>query len=115
MTNIIAIGFLIAFGLFFGYRTAQSSKKREALQGGALSELFHFLAAAIMATLTPTILISIFVFRLGLLELVMLALGLFGLSLGFSFLHAIAEKPALQPAPPDDRGWTEEDARTSGL
>ena len=115
MTPILTIGFLITFGLIFGYRTAQSSKKREALQGGALSEAFHFLAAAFMATLTPTVLAGIFIMRLHLVELVALALSMFALSLGFSFLHAIAEKPALQPVVSDDTGWTEEDARTSGL
>jgi membrane-bound metal-dependent hydrolase YbcI (DUF457 family) len=115
MTDIIAITFLVLFALFFGYRTAQSSKKRESIQGGTLSEVFHFLSGAIMATLTPTILVSIFVFRLPLLQLVGLALGLFALSLLCAFLHAIAEKPALKPVVVDDTGWTEEDARTSGL
>lgn len=114
-TLVIVLG-LVVFGLVFGALTARSSEKRLKIYGGSMSRLFNYLASSAMTALAPTALISIFVFRLEILQIVLVVAGIFAITFIFITLHAIIEKPALeQMKPVEDRGWTEQDAKTSGL
>jgi len=115
--ELITFIVLVIVGIVLGYTTSRSSKQRESLHGGAAAEFFHFLNAGLVAMIAPTMLTCIFVLRLHLTELLIIAVSLFGLGLISSILHAVFEKPAiaLALANAEDAGWTEEDARTSGL
>lgn len=114
--TLFAIVFLVAFGLIFGAITARFSLQREAVHGGAIAHLFHYLAASIWAALVPTVLVSVIVLRLHLLQALGIVVILVLITLLLLFPYAAAEKPHLERlAQREDRGWTEEDARTSGL
>lgn len=116
-TQLVTLALLFVGVSFFGYRTMQSSKNREATYANMPADLFHWLAAGIMSMLAPIFLSSIFIFDLGFLQLVLLAFGLFGFALLMMLGFAYFEMPAKEKAKREqiDRGWTEEDARTSGL
>lgn len=117
MDNRVLLVFgLIGFGLIFGILTARSSEKRQKIHGGPLSRFFNYLASSTMTALTPTALISIFIFRLHLLEIALIVVGIFTATFIFLALYAIVEQPALtRLSPAEDVGWTEQDAKTSGL
>jgi hypothetical protein len=106
----LLIGLACALGL--GYFTARGSARREKIYGGQLALVFHYLGAAAMTGVLPVVLASL-----------ILGQG-FGLAfpLGVSFLatsfvalllFAVIERPAR--ARHQKHGWTEHDARTSGL
>jgi len=115
-TETIVVLFLIGFGLLFGYFTAQSSNNRQSIHSSGLPRVFHYLSAAIMSALTPTILLSIFVLHLPFVQLILLAVGLFVLAILLLIPFAVFEKPLIEKAAQaKDQGWTEENARTSGL
>jgi hypothetical protein len=66
--------------------------------------------------MTPTILVSIFVLHLGFIRAVLVALTMFILALILLLPYALLEKPALDAKTrEEDRGWTREDAISSGL
>jgi uncharacterized membrane protein (DUF485 family) len=113
----------IAFGIVFGPLTARSARRREPIYGGLLAEALSFIGSMTMVCVVPGVLGAI-IFGAGPLR---------GLIIGVSFLlttfilmlaFAIIEKAprdealARQAAEAESRkkrGWTEEDARTSGL
>lgn len=115
--QLAVILFLIGFGLIFGYLTARSSIRREKIHGGPMSFLFHYLASGLMATLPLAVLSSVFILRLHFFQIILIAIGFFAAVFLLLFLFARFEGPAYQKAMSSevDRGWTEHDARTSGL
>lgn len=114
-TEMIALIALIGIGAVFGGFTARSSIQREAIHGGPIARASNYISAALMAALTPTVLCSITVFELGLWAL-LIAVVMVILAVVALIPYAIVELPAMQAtAAREDRGWTEEDARTSGL
>lgn len=127
-TDIIAFTGLVIFGLVFGTFTARSSNKREKIRGGQVAEIFNYLACSIMAALTPTILTLVIVIHPTWQQIAGIAVSPFMQLIGVAVLmfatanlllipYAIAEKPAVDAyqLAKADAGWTEKDARESGL
>jgi len=115
-TELTTYAVLVIAALFLGTLAARSSSKREAILSGSPANIFHFLANAIMSVVTLTVLASVFVLRLDLLTIVLTIVGMVVVTLILLMIYAAFEKPALEKkAHEEDRGWTEEDARTSGL
>ena len=111
-TILIGLGIALVLGLL----TARSSNRREPVYGGPLAHLLHYLGAGLFVAILPTVLTSAFIMRTG--EMIpLLVLGFFGAAYVALLLHAIIERPALlrARAQVEDHGWTEEDARNSGL
>lgn len=111
-TPLLALLIGLGFGLVLGYFTARSSARREKIYGGQAAMIFHYIGAAAVTGVLPVVLSSLI---LG---------GGFGTAfpLAISFMltgflslviFAIIEQPArsVQLA----KGWTEQDARTSGM
>lgn len=112
----ITIVLLVAFGFgaVFGTLTARSSHRREPIRGGVLSQALNLLAASLLVAALPAVLTAVVVgvgFRVGLPLAIALIFG----SYLVLCLYALVEKPHLATPDTEDRGWTEEDARTSGL
>lgn len=128
-TNII-IGLIILIVLVLGLGTLvhKHSTQREPVYGGPLSNLFNFLTGLFFVAILPSVCMSILVFRPShvdvagitfnpvLLMIIVLAV----LSLVSAVMFAIVEKMPLEQALAEKakrqaEGWTEEDAKTSGL
>ena len=119
---------LILIALRLGWLVHQRSIARKPIRGGGISELFSFLSGLCFVSILPSILMSILVLHP---EAVVLAgmtwhpllLTVVALGLGsfvFAFVHALFERGPLEramqaEASRETRGWTEEDARSSGL
>lgn len=130
MNDSIYVLILIGLGLFIAYRTSRSANNREATQSGGLANVFNYLAAGLIAMIAPTALCSIFfihpdfmgrveVFNFNItvfVHLVIIVLAMITLALVCLIPYAILEKPYRERlAQNEDRGWTREDAETSGL
>jgi ABC-type sulfate transport system permease component len=112
----IAILIGLVSAVVLGFFTARSSARREAIHGGPLAELFHFIGAAGVTGILPMVLASL-ILRQGFELAFPLALSFMGTSLIALVLFAIVEMPAREAAEAQAaaQGWTEEKARTSGL
>lgn len=114
--ELFVLALMAAFGVFFGWRTAQSSLKRDPIHGGPGAQLFHLLGAAAFVAVLPGVLCGLV---LGVAHsIVPLAIGLIITALLSMFAYAVFERPAragIVTPLQEDRGWTEEDARKSGL
>ena len=124
--EVLAVLFLIGFALVVGAIIANISNQRDLIHGGAPSKLFNFLGAALFAVILPTILVVIFVFHpqtteiagitfYPFMQIVSIAISLSLLSYCMMLIHAMFEHPAKEKSGDLDQGWTEEDARSSGL
>ena len=105
-----------AFAIVFGPLLTRSSIRRQHIHGGIFAHIFHFIGATALVAVVPTI-IAALVFGGGFELAFPLAVSLVLASLFCMLLFAIVEKPALEAyvSHREDRGWTEEDARTSGM
>lgn len=114
---LLILPLLVILGLILGYRTAQSSQKREGIHGGPMAQIFHYLACAIFSVTTPTVLTSIFIFHVGIVRAFIIAFSMLGVAFILLILFAVFEQPARQKRTDsdDERGWTAEDALKSGL
>lgn len=133
MTDTMWILVLIVLGLFVSIKTAQGSSNREKIHGGAMSQIGNYVASAMIAMLAPTVLCNIFFIHptflgeeilmpgLGwnvtkLAHVVLIAVVMIAIAIVFLLPYALAEKPQLEKLKQqEDRGWTKEDAETSGL
>lgn len=119
---------LIVIALRLGWLVHQRSIARQPIRGGGMSELFSFLSGLCFVAILPSILMSILVLHPEAVELAGLTwhpliLTVVSLGLGsfvFAFIHALFERAPLERALQAEasrgtRGWTEEDARSSGL
>lgn len=126
--KLIGLLALIVIALRLGWLVHQRSVARKPIRGGGFSELFSFLSGLCFVSILPTILMSILVLHPDAVQLAGMAwhpliLTVVALGLGsfvFAFLHALVERGplarALQAeASRQSLGWTEEDARSSGL
>ena len=119
---------LVVIVLRLGWLVHQRSIERQPIRGGGLSAFFSFLSGLCFVAILPTILMSILVLHPAAVELAgltwhpliltVVALGLG--SFAFAFLHALFERAPLGRALQAEAsrgalGWTEEDARSSGL
>jgi hypothetical protein len=127
-TNTIGIIVLVILVLGLGYIVNQHSLKREPVYGGAPSIIFNFLTGLFFVAILPTVCMSVLVLRPEAVDVagitfnpVLLTIIIFALlSIFSSILFAIVEKTPLENALAEQAkreatGWTEEDARTSGL
>ncbi len=127
-SNIVGLAALVVIVLWLGRRVHSRSESQQPIHGGAASKSFNFLSSLCFAAILPTVLMTVIVFHPDVVKvagivwhpliLAVLALGLG--SYGFALLHAIAERGSLdrtlqQIGAQEERGWTEEDARSSGL
>lgn len=105
-----------AFAIVFGPLLTRSSLRRQPIHGGILAQFFHFLGATALVAVIPTI-IAALIFGGGFRLAFPLAVSLVLTSLFCMILFAIVERPALRAyeSQREDLGWTEKDARTSGL
>jgi len=127
-TQVLGLVALAAIAMRLGWVVQARSRRRQPLHGGALSLLFNYLSALCFVAILPTVLMTIFVLHPPavevagilwsplLLAVLTLALG----SFGFALLHALVERRPRQGAQRGQaqraaRGWTEQDARSSGL
>lgn len=116
MSTELAIVALVAIGVIFGSFVARSSNRREAIRGGAMARGSNFVSAALMAAVTPSVICSATVLELGILRALLVAVVMVALAVVALIPYAIAEIPAIEAAAQqEDVGWTEQDARTSGL
>lgn len=124
-TQQIIIVLIVLLGLGFGSRMARNSLRSKPIHNG-VARVLHYLAAALMTAVTPTVLLNVIFMRIGFVDAagehwnvivstVLVILAMVAATLLLLLVHAILEKPILDQQVDADRGWTEEDARTSGL
>lgn len=110
------IAVCLLFAAIFGPLAARSSIRREPIYGGWAARIFHFLGAALMMGVVPGVLAAL-ILGGGFGVAFPVAFSFLGLSFLALLLFAAFEKPsrAAALAQTEDQGWTERDARTSGL
>lgn len=105
---------LIFIGVYFGGMVARASVKVRPIHGGPMAHALHFAACVVMVSGAPAVLMDIFIWRM-VSPLIILA-GVIVALVGLLFAYALVEQPArARYQAPEDRGWTAEDAKTSGL
>jgi hypothetical protein len=112
--SLLALVIIVVSIAIFSVPVVRRSKSRGKVYGGGLAQTFHFIAIAAYVGVVPAFLCgsilagpSNFGFPVG--------LSLLTIALAALLAYAIAERPARATLPKEDRGWTEEDARRSGL
>lgn len=127
-TNTIGLIFLVILVLGLGYLVNKHSLERSPVHGGPLAIVFNFFSGLFFVAILPTVCMSVLVFHPGLVNVagitwnpILLIVLVFAiLSLVASFLFAVVEKAPMEAAIAEKakreaEGWTEEDAKTSGL
>ncbi len=105
----------LAIGIPLGLYVSIVSNRHESIKGGAPAKVFHAFGAVILCTALPGVLVEVFS-GAGFLNAVAFGLGSFALAFLMLCGFALFERPALQKtAVVEDRGWTAEKAKTSGL
>lgn len=119
---------LLALVAWLGWAVHRRSTGQQAIYGGAPSAIFNFLSGLCFAAILPAVCASVLVLHPDMLEvagitlspIIVIIVGLALLSLLFSILFALFERGPLERARQetalrDAQGWTEQDAKTSGL
>lgn len=127
-SNTIGLIVLVLLVLGLGYFVNQHSLNREPVYGGTPSIIFNFLTGLFFVAILPSVCMSILVLHPGHVDvagitfnpIVLIVVVLAVLSLLSSILFAVVEKAPLEQALAEKakreaEGWTEEDAKTSGL
>ncbi len=96
----------------FTVPTVRSSARRKKIYGGLLSQTFHTFGIMAYLGIMPTVLCG--TMWVGWRTSLPIGLALLVVSFLFLILFAVVERRAL-PTAAEDRGWTEQDARSSGL
>lgn len=124
----LALIALVAIVLRLGLLVHQRSRARNPIHGGALSQALNLLSGMCFVAILPTVCLSVLALHppavsfAGLtwhpILFIVVSLGLG--SFVFALLHALVERGPLRRAQGEAsalaaQGWTEEDARTSGL
>ncbi len=128
LIKTIALVALVLIVVRLGLLIHQRSVQRQPIHGGAISLFFNLLSAICFVAILPTVCMSVLVLHPETLELagivwnpiLLIVITLTLASLIFAALHALVERAQLQcaereKAAQETRGWTEEDAKTSGL
>ncbi len=124
----LALIALVALVLRLGLLVHRRSRASKAIHGGALSHLLNMLSGMCFVAILPTVCLSVLLLHPDAIAFAGLTWHpilfiVIGLGLGsfvFALLHAVVEHAPLQQAERESaaqaaRGWTEEDAKTSGL
>lgn len=127
-SKTIGLAALIALALYLGWRVNRHSIQREPIYGGAFSIFFNYLSGLFFAAIFPTVCMSVLVLHPDMVEIagiifnpIILIVVIFALlSLLSALLFAIVESAPLERAQKEQakreaQGWTEQDAKTSGL
>ena len=126
--KVLAALALVAIALRLGWLVHQRSMAQKPIYGGVASQFFNFLSGMCFVAILPTVCVSVLILHPEaltiagltwhplLLAVLTLALG----SIAFALLHALVERGPMRRAAQaevaqDARGWTEQDAKTSGL
>jgi hypothetical protein len=119
MTQNQQLAILIAFiiAIIGGYFISRKAAQHEKIYGGALPQALNYIVSGAMITIAPSVLCSTIFLHNGFFFAVGLVVAIFVIAVSSSMLFALFEKDARKAALSKkvDRGWTEEDARTSGL
>jgi len=94
---LIAILIGAAIGLALGVKIARDSNAKQPVRGGALAQVFHYLACAGLSGMLPFIITGIIV-GLPFLKLFGTAVGFLAITGAFLLIHAGAERPSLPVA-----------------
>lgn len=127
-SKTIGLTALIVLGLYLGWRVNRHSIQREPVYGGAFSVFFNYLSGLFFAAIFPTVCMSVLVLHPEMVNIagitfnpIVLIVVIFALlSLLSAILFAIVERAPLERALKEQaarapQGWTEQDAKTSGL
>ena len=127
-SKTLGLAALIALVLYLGWRVSQHSTKREPIYGGAFSAFFNYLSGLFFVAIFPTVCMSVLVLHPEMMNIagitfnpIVLMVVIFALlSLLSAILFAIVERAPLEQALNQQtkrkaQGWTEQDAKTSGL
>ncbi len=114
--------------LRLGLAVHRRSTAQQAIHGGPLSALLNLLSGLCFVAILPTVCLSVLVLHPEAITLagvtwhpiLLIVLGLGLGSLFFALLHGVVERGPLERARAEAArhealGWTEQDARTSGL
>ncbi len=111
-TNGLIIGMLI--GVPLGLYVAVVSNRHDKVIGGVAAQIFHVIGVIFVVSILPTTLALVFS-KVEFLRVVLNALAFVALGYTMLFIHAYFEHPARERAKQEDRGWTAEKAKSSGL
>ena len=113
---LLTLGVAAVYVTVFGVLMARSSNRHDPVYGGVAVKMFHILGCGLFVAILPTVLTSAFVLRTGHM-IVPLVLGAVVASYAVLLVFAALEQPHRQRAIAEklSRGWTKQDARTSGL
>jgi hypothetical protein len=119
MTQNQQIAILIAFiiALIGGYFISRKAAAHEKIYGGTIPTVLNYIVSAAMISIAPSVLCSTLVLHNGFWFSIGMVAVIFVIAVGSSMIFAVFENGARKAALSKkvDRGWTEEDARTSGL
>jgi fatty acid desaturase len=113
--QLIVIGVSLLAAFAFGPWIARVSQRKDKIHGGFPAKFFHLLGAMLFVSLVPGVLTGI-ILGFG-FSVIVPALIIALLAFTCFVLHAAFESQPrkLALSRQVDRGWTEEDARKSGL
>lgn len=119
---------LAALSLWLGRLVHHRSLRQQPVYGGGVARFFNYLSGLCFVAILPTVCATVLFLHPELISvagiplnpLIPIVLGLAAVSLLSSFLFAIVEKAPAQrnrqeQAQREGLGWTEEDAKSSGL
>jgi hypothetical protein len=111
---IVSLVLLAIIGLYFGTTVARGSEKAQKIEGGQPARMLHFLACVVLASIAPSVMCQVLVLHTG--SAFWTALVMIGILFVLLLAYAAFELPAkAKIKKKEDKGWTAEDARTSGL
>lgn len=113
--QMIVIGVCLTAAVLFGPWVARVSLRKDTIYGGFPSKFFNLLGAMFFVTILPGV-IAGFIVGNGfavIIPALITAFVSFLCFLAFAFVEKTPRENALKAQ--QDRGWTEKDARTSGL
>ncbi len=126
--KMLVLAALVALILRLGWVIHRRSLQREPVHGGGIAAFFNFLSGMCFVAMLPTVCASVLFLHPELVEisgitvnpLVLIVVGLSLASLLSSFLFALVEKAPAEHARREmtqtqSLGWTEQDAKSSGL
>ncbi len=117
--NLTRVGeaFLISLviSIFLAAYVALVSHRADQVRGGVAAHVLHYLGAiGVVGTLPGGI--AAIARGSGIIGIILVAVGFVLIAVVSLWFYAMVEKPAHDLlAQQEDRGWTEQDARTSGL
>lgn len=127
-SKTLGLAVLVALVLYLGRLVSKHSMKRQPVYGGGFAVLFNFLSATFFVAILPTICMSILVLHpemvtiagISLNPIILIVVIFALLSLVSAILFAVVERAPLEQAlkkqaKREAQGWTEQDAKTSGL